>query len=1210
MYDNTSVPPRTIEAAPKRPPPDAMKVQVIPSPFQKARLDAEAVPGQSVREMIGDFHAEQHEIAVVINGQVVEREDWDTPIEAGDVVKVVVIPMGGIGRTLAFIALTIAVTTFTGGLGAPLTAQLGSLFGRAALAGIQAGITVGGALLINHLIPAPQAKLSESSQGPQTFGISGIRNSAPNRNQCIPNLFGTMRMYPFYGARPFTEIVANKQYLNILFDCGYGPLEIADTALLRIGDRPFSDFTGLQYEFLPGTPGATSSFAETTGSFPGLFLSHKKNFNRQHRQERIAIALTGSAADYTKYTGGADTKRVVIELTFPNGLVKIARDGGESAASVAFSIRYRAAGSTDAWTTTTQTVTSTTAETTFFWSHEIEFATADAYELEIKRTTADDDGNDDVRTIDRSIWTAVDWIKDSAPVTATGRALFGLRIQATDQLNGMVDTFSLVLNRKLDSWTAADGWSTTPAATSNPAWVFAEILRGVGTHVPVDDGQINAAALKEWADYCDSRGYTCNAVFDARQSIWSALSDVGSIGRAKPTLEAGNVWSVIVDRQRTTPIDLISPRDSTEFRGSKAFIKTPHALIGIYRDASDDSYDVKEIIVYDEGYSASNATDVRRLEMFGSTNSDEVHKRIKYHIAESRLRPERFEVTLDVKNLGFTRGDYVDLTHDVALIGLGVGRVSAVEGAWTGFSLDAHVPLNPSDRHSARFQTFAGAHILAEIENAPADSGYQYRFVTALSATQRDSVFMGGQGAMCAIGVMGLVTLPAIVQLIQPQPDLSARLVLVPLANEIHDAETGTIPDYNPRISLPDDSEFFTDTVLNRIEPQLTPDEVGVGATDGAGIEFVFQRTATDTAPAAIVTTAAQRAMNDFEPADWHDAPPAYAAATPYLWAAVRTGSSGAWGEFSTPVIWSVPGADGNGVQFVYRRTATVGVPNSIVTTDPQRADDDHVPANWTDDPKGPTVALPYEWVAARTGRSGAWDEFSDPPALWSQRIKGQDGRGNEFIFARTATDAAPTTIVTTADQRAMDEYRPAGWTDDPKGATTTLRFEWVSERSGTSGAWGEFSAPAQWAHYSEDGEKGGLGEKGDTGPKGVTGNQGQKGGPGEKGDLGPKGVTGNQGVKGEIGTEGGAGPKGVTGNQGVKGEIGTEGVTGPKGVVGIQGPAGSKGLEGDQVFIYYTNAPADTDPATLVPITKLANGNWTTASGYFWYVDATQVPN
>ena len=192
--------------------------------------------------------------------------------------------------------------------------------------------------------------------------------------------------------------------------------------------------------------------------------------------------------------------------------------------------------------------------------------------------------------------------------------------------------------------------------------------------------------------------------------------------------------------------------------------------------------------------------------------------------------------------------------------------------------------------------------------------------------------------------------------------------------------------------------------------------------------------------------------------------------------------------------------------------------------------------------------------------------------------------------------------------------------------AVVALNGNWWEYTGGTSFAYrGNLRGPA--GAKGEPGPAGIGGEpgrQGDPGPQGERGDPGIKGEPGRQGDPGPQGERGDQGITGEPGRQGGPGPAGATGAAGTKGEKGVPGVQGeqgpdgpagspgdkgPKGSLGPVGAVGQKGVHGDSQFIYYTNAPASTDPATLAPVTRLSDGRWTTSSGYYWYGDATQVP-
>ena len=93
-------------------------------------------------------------------------------------------------------------------------------------------------------------------------------------------------------------------------------------------------------------------------------------------------------------------------------------------------------------------------------------------------------------------------------------------------------------------------------------------------------------------------------------------------------------------------------------------------------------------------------------------------------------------------------------------------------------------------------------------------------------------------------------------------------------------------------------------------------------------------------------------------------------------------------------------------------------------------------------------VAL-YVWARAvdfggREGPlSGPLEVTPSAGAEGRDGVDGADGTGFEFVFRRTATGVAPGVPATTADERAMDDFLPADWSDNPQGPTQGLPYEW-----------------------------------------------------------------------------------------------------------------------------------------------------------------------
>ena len=194
--------------------------------------------------------------------------------------------------------------------------------------------------------------------------------------------------------------------------------------------------------------------------------------------------------------------------------------------------------------------------------------------------------------------------------------------------------------------------------------------------------------------------------------------------------------------------------------------------------------------------------------------------------------------------------------------------------------------------------------------------------------------------------------------------------------------------------------------------------------------------------------------------------------------------------------VWTLPmritgengkdGEDGDEVEFIYTRRESEW-------SDPQapfspQIDDWHGSYNdivWTDNPRGVSREIPYEYVCQRSKINGTWYPYS-VPAVWSKfGLNGRDGDGVEYVFIRTASDVAPT--ITNSDDTydgktyLDDDYLPlssAGrCTDNPSGGNHNLPYEWVAKRSKgepdiDSGAriWHKYSGTMSlWSTFTEN---------------------------------------------------------------------------------------------------------------------------------------------
>lgn len=174
-------------------------------------------------------------------------------------------------------------------------------------------------------------------------------------------------------------------------------------------------------------------------------------------------------------------------------------------------------------------------------------------------------------------------------------------------------------------------------------------------------------------------------------------------------------------------------------------------------------------------------------------------------------------------------------------------------------------------------------------------------------------------------------------------------------------------------------------------------------------------------------------------------------------------------------------GSDGTKLEFIYKVTSASDAPDKPDTSQ----QDDYIPFGWSDNPQGVSKEKMYEWVSQREKKAakigeGVWGEFSEP-VLWSKwGEKGMDGDGYEYIFTRTADiDRVPQTpssiqqndYIPTISNGGSKDYN---WSDDPKGVNEDYKAEWTCKRVRTDGVWSNFSTPALWSNWGEQGLSGG----------------------------------------------------------------------------------------------------------------------------------------
>jgi hypothetical protein len=781
--------------------------------FRDERITGAIPAGWSVDEIIGQMVVEHAihpgiipALRVSIWSEKTKREtfvpydDWrKVRPKPGCSVRVHAVPMGGGGggggksplKMIAMLAVMV-VAAWAGGVMAPFIGQfMAANFGVGLTMGMATAIgsgivTLVGNALINAIIPAStnadrsSDALNSSyntSLSTPTYSIMGVRNRA-NPFGVVPKVYGRRRVFPMLAANTYTETQGSDQYFRALFCFGYGPLQIED---IKIGETSIDDFIGVEYELREGysTDTPVTLFTRSVG------------------EDSLNIHLT-QAGSWATRTTRANTDEITVDVNLPRGLTIFNSSGGRSERSVSLSVEYSVTGAAS-WVsagTISLTDNSTSAvRGTLRWT-----VTKGQYDVRIKRDTADSSSD---QIMDSTYWSTLRSITTEYPINMPGLALLAVRIKATEQLNGAIETLNAVCTSVLPAWNGTS-WSA-PAVTRNPAWAWCDVLRGSANNRPTDDDDIDLASILDWANACDATSpqgegptWQYDAVHDKATTVDQMLRDIAAAGRARYIRRDGKE-SILRDVAQTTAFQHFTPRNSWGFKSTKSFVDHPHGLKCRFVNP-DEGWQEDEVVVYADGYTSTTASLFEQIDMLSCINQKQAWREGRYHMYAARLRPATYEINTDVENFACQPGDLVYVAYDVPMWGQWQSRIQEMTfdggGQATTITLDSTVTMEAGKTYVVRIRRTADNSTLLQAVNTVVGEQSVLTFTTPVVVTDVPDI-----DDLVMFGETNEESVRLIVKSINRGQDLSARIVMVDEAPAVHTSYTGSIPTFVSNIS-------------------------------------------------------------------------------------------------------------------------------------------------------------------------------------------------------------------------------------------------------------------------------------------------------------------------------------------------------------------------------------------------------------------------
>lgn len=382
-----------------------------------------------------------------------------------------------------------------------------------------------------------------------------------------------------------------------------------------------------------------------------------------------------------------------------------------------------------------------------------------------------------------SIWNA-------PPVQGGALAVIAVRAR-----NRALDAVSCRASGWVRDWDGS-GW-TAWSVTDNPAPHLRAIWTAEENRDPVPADLLDDAELVAWRADCAAKGLGCNAIMEGR-TVEEAAAIVASCGYAKPRMS--ETWGVARDRDRSaeSPVQLFTPRNSSEFRWTRAYPRLPDGVRASFRDAARD-HDLRQISVFRPGHSGEGGL-IEQVRYEGLVSEAGVIARARYDLAQPEVRGVFYSLEAPAEAILCRRGDLVAVQHDMLTGEAGAARVVALahDGPdLAALELDARVPVwNEPDldavadlgdiadlhrvgrRTGVAIRRATGALTIHAVENA---SGASDRLVFAPPI---DAAGIA-EGTLASVGALGREVLRLIVFGVTPRTDYRASLTLVDEGQEL-----------------------------------------------------------------------------------------------------------------------------------------------------------------------------------------------------------------------------------------------------------------------------------------------------------------------------------------------------------------------------------------------------------------------------------------
>ncbi len=647
---------------------------------------------------------------ICIDGHVIEHPEQFTPLDGMQIIVTPHIAGKGVKQVLGLVAM-VALSVYSAGIAGGAWGTFATTGSHFLAAGTFSAYLASGAVmflggkLINSVFPQDSASIHfKDQEETRSYGWD-IPTPVTTAGYTVGETYGEC-IPAAQILEQHVETINDKQYLNLLYCGGYGPVDSIEN--IRIDKTDISNFTNVQIETRLGT----------NDQEPISF------FKNTPLDQSVGLELD---TDLSLIRTSNSTQANILEITleWPAGLYQMNNDGSYANASVKFRAEYRRTGSgtwhnfnADDSDYTMTAATNTALRRTF------QVTGLEAAQYDVRVTMLERPKTSRYQTMTQ--WSILTSYVNGI-YSRPNKVLVALRILASNQLSNGVPSVNWRQKRSTVWVHDADSDSYVKKPADNPIWAAYDILHGcrhlcnintkeyefVVSGYPHDALDAYWDEWKSAADYADEQvvnndgelepRFRFDAFYDSAMKRWDAAQKAASVGHAAIIMHGRNV-GIVVDRPGTMT-QIFGEGRTTVSSVKGSFSSTEDRARAIEVTYSDEHNDFKNTMMtirsctYTDSKSSDNTA---QLQLFGVKRRSQAYREAVHALATNERQLQFIELGADIDAVVAEYGDIVGYNHAVSRIGIASGRIVSCDR--NTVVLDHDVTLNPDKMYEIYIQ--------------------------------------------------------------------------------------------------------------------------------------------------------------------------------------------------------------------------------------------------------------------------------------------------------------------------------------------------------------------------------------------------------------------------------------------------------------------------------------------------------------------------